>query len=243
MRLRLVRLLGVAAIGLGVLSAPAQASSEWIIVTMGGFLRPEVTWDQVRANMASRFHQSNPDERGVSAQGIDDLRRIATAQWRSRVIAQILSYDLDGDGNVTKDEIATVLRPRARQAIQANGVPLEPTAQQVRLQLDKLVGDALMPDTDGDGVITLAEIQQEARKQTDQVALKSQQNGMQFVPMALDADGDGVVSSAEYEAAVREQFDIVDQDRDGRISAGELAAFRTRFDEAKHAARRARRSR
>ena len=243
MRLRLVRVLGVSAICLGVLGAPAEASPEWIIIRMGSFMRADVTWEQVRSHMLSAFYQSNPGERGVSAQGIEDLRRIQTAQHRSRVIAQILNYDLDGDGNVTKDEIATVLQPRARQAIQANGVQFEPTAQQVRLQLDRLVSDALKPDVDGDGVITAAEMRQEAQRQADQIAVKLQQNTMQFVPMSLDTDGDGAVSLAEYEAAVRAQFDAADQNRDGRIAAGEVADFRKRFDEAKPAALRARRNR
>jgi hypothetical protein len=56
-----------------------------------------------------RFFQSNPDERGVSAQGIDDLRKIAVAQRRSQTIAQILAYDLDGDGSVTKEEITVAM--------------------------------------------------------------------------------------------------------------------------------------
>jgi hypothetical protein len=135
MRLRLLRLLGVCGICLGVLAAPAQASSEWIISMMGGVVRPDATWEQVRSQMLYTYYQSNPDERGVSAQGIDNLRRITVARLRSQVIAQILSYDLDRDGNVTKDEIITAIQPRVRQLIHANGVHLEPTPQQVRLQL------------------------------------------------------------------------------------------------------------
>jgi len=240
MRLRLVRLLGVSAICIGVLAVPAQASSEWIIVRMGNVLRADVTWEQVRSQMLVAFYQSNPDERGVSPQGIDNLRRVAVAQQRSQVIAQILRYDLDGDGNVTKDEITAVMQPRARQMIQINGVQLEPTPQQVRLQLDRLVSDALKPDTDGDGVITAAEIAQEAQKLADQASLGWQQNATQFIPMTLDADGDGAVSLAEYEAAMREQFDAIDQDRDGRVSAGEFADFGKRLNEARQAEQRAR---
>jgi Ca2+-binding EF-hand superfamily protein len=240
MHLRLVRLLALSATCLGVLAVPAQASSEWIITRMGGFVRADVTWEQVRSSMLPVFYQSNPDERGVSAQSIDNLRRIMAAQRRAQTIVQILNYDLDGDGNVTKDEITAVMQPRARQMIQANGVQLEPTPQQVRLQLDRLVSDALKPDTDGDGVITAVEIQQEAQKHVDQAGLGWQQNSTQFVPMTLDADGDGVVSLAEFEAAVREQFDAIDQDRDGRVSAAEFADFGKRLNEARQATQRAR---
>lgn len=240
MRLQLGRLLGASAMCLGVLSAPASAGSEWVISRMSGVMRPDVTWEQVRSQMLTAFYQSNPDERGVSPQGIDDLRKIMAAQRRSQAISQILLYDLDGDGAVTRQEITTVMQPRARQMIHANGVQLEPTPQQTKLQLDRLVSDALKADTDHDGVISAVELQQEAQRQADQASTGWQQNGGQYVPITLDANGDGVVSLAEYEAAVREQFDAVDQDRDGRISAGEFADFGKRANEARQATQRAR---
>ncbi|WP_338821610.1 hypothetical protein [Bradyrhizobium septentrionale] len=240
MRLRLVRLLGASAMCLGVFSAPASANSEWIINRMGGAMRADVTWEQVRSQMLAAFYQSNPDERGVTAQGIDDLRKIAAAQRRLQVVTQMLAYDLDGDGAVTKAEIITVMQPRARQMIHANGVQLEPTPEQVRLQLDRLVSEVLKLDADQDGVISAAEIRQEGQRQADQANVSWQQNAAQYVPMTLDANGDGAVSLAEYEAAVREQFAAIDQDRDGRISASEFADFGKRLNEARQAAQRAR---
>ena len=240
MRLRLVRLLGVTAICLSVSAVPAQASSEWIISMMSGVMRPDATWEQVWSQMLYTFYQSNPDERGVSAQGIDNLRRVSVAWQRTQVIAQILSYDLDGDGNVTKDEIIAVMRPRARELIEVNGVRLEPTPQQVRLRFDRLVSNALRPDSDGDGIITAAEIQKEAQKRAYQADLGWRQGATLFIPMTLDADGDGVVSPAEYQAEVRKQFDAADQDRDGRVSEGEYADFNKRLGEARETLQRAR---
>ncbi|MCC8961156.1 hypothetical protein H8A95_02220 [Bradyrhizobium sp. Pear76] len=240
MRLRLVRLLGASAMCLGVFSAPASANSEWIINRMGGAMRADVTWEQVRSQMLAAFYQSNPDERGVTAQGIDDLRKIAAAQRRLQVITQVLAYDLDGDGAVTKAEVVAVMQPRARQMIHANGVQLEPTPEQVRLQLERLVSEALKLDADQDGVISAAEIRQEGQRQADQASVSWQQGATQYVPMTLDANGDGAVSLAEYEAAVREQFAAIDQDRDGRISASEFADFGKRLNEARQAAQRAR---
>ncbi|QOZ26628.1 EF-hand domain-containing protein [Bradyrhizobium sp. CCBAU 51753] len=240
MRLRVVRVLGASAMCLGVLAGPASASTEWVVNRMGGLMRADVTWKQVRSQTLAAFYQSNPDERGVTAQGVDDLRKIIAAQRRSQAIMQILVYDLDGDGAVTKQEITAVMQPRARQMIHANGVQLEPTPQQTRLQLDRLVSDALKPDADHDGVISAAEIQQEGQRQADQASTGWRQNGNQYIPMTLDANGDGAVSLAEYETAIREQFDAVDQDRDGRISALEAAEFGKRANEARLAVQRAR---
>ena len=225
---------------LGSFVMPAFADDNWIVTRMGGYIRSEATWEQVRSQMLTAFYQSNPDERGVSAQGIDDLRKIAVAQRRSQVIAQILNFDLDGDGSATKAEITAVMQPRARQMIHANGVQLEPTPEQIRIQLDKLVSDALKPDVNHDGVISVSEIQQEGTRQAEQTNIAWQQNALQFVPITLDANGDGVVSLTEYEAAVRKQFDSIDQDRDGRISATEASDFNKRLNEARQATQRAR---
>ena len=219
MRRTLIRLTGAAALCLAGPVTPALASPEWIIEKMSGMLRPEVGWAQMRSQLLTAFYMSNPDERGVTAEGIDNLRKITAAQQRSRAMAQILAYDLNGDGAVTRDEITAVMQPGARQLIHVNGVQLEPTQQQVRLQLEKLVADALKPDVDRDGVITAAEILQAGQEQADQASSSWRQNAAsQYVPMTLDRDGDGAVSLAEYEAAVREQFDAIDRDRDGVIS-------------------------
>lgn len=241
MRLRFFYHVSVLAVSLSALITPACASSEWVVSRMSGALRAETAWEQVRSQMLTLFYASNPGDQGVTAQGIDNLRRIATARRRSEAIAQILVYDLDGNGNVTKDEITTVMEPRARQMISANGTQLAPSPEQIRLQLDKLVSDALRIDTDRDGTITAAEIEREAQKQAEQ-ASTSWQHGVlpQLVPMTLDANGDGAVSLSEYEAAVREQFDTLDRDRDGRISAEEAATFGKRLSEARQAAQRAR---
>src|SRR5436190_16245917 len=176
MRLRFFCVLCLSTTCLGASAARAQTSSEWIIARMGGALRPEVTWEQVRSTMLMAFYQSNPDQRGVTPQGLDNLRRSVMAQRRAQAAEQILNYDLDGDGTVSKDEITAVMEPRARQMIHANGVQLEPTPQQVRLQLDKLVSDALKPDSDGDGIISRTEIQQEAERQAEQAGAGWQQN-------------------------------------------------------------------
>jgi EF hand len=240
MRLTFVYLLGLSAMCLGSPVTPARASSEWIVARMGNGFLAEVTWEQIRHQVLATFYHSNPDERGVTMQGIDNLRRITAAQRRSQVIAQILNYDLDGNGSVTKQEITAAIEPRARQMLNANGVQLEPTLQQVRLQLDKLVAEALKPDTDRDGVITPAEIEQEAKTLADQATSGWRERASsQFIPMTLDTNGDGAVSLAEFEAAVREQFDAVDRDRDGRISAAEATDFRKRLQEARLATQHA----
>ena len=63
-----------------------------------------------------------------------------------------------------------MVQPRARQMIYANGVQLEPTLQQTRLQLNKLIGDALKPDMNGDDTITAEEISRRPKSKPRQQA-------------------------------------------------------------------------
>src|SRR5215470_14110113 len=98
MRLLLFFIVCLTATGVSASAATAQTSSEWIIARMGTAMQADVTWEQIRANMLIAFQQSNPDERGISAKGIDNLRRMVMAQRRAQTISQILHYDLDGDG-------------------------------------------------------------------------------------------------------------------------------------------------
>ena len=208
---------------------------------MGGSLRAETNWDTLWAGMMPAYFESNPGERGVTEAGIDNLRRSMMAQRRAQAIAQIAGYDLDGDGSITTEEITAVMEPRARQVISTNGVQLQPTPEQIRLQLNKLVAEALKPDTDRDGIISPAELQKEAQSLAEQTSVGWQQSTRQrILPMILDANGDGAVSLAEYEAAVRAQFKAIDQDGDGRISAAEFGNFGKRLSEANQGAMRAR---
>ena len=69
---------------IGASAAQAQTGSEWLLNRMGNALRPEVTWAEVRPLMMAAFYQSNPGERGVTAEGVDNLRRIIMAQRRSQ---------------------------------------------------------------------------------------------------------------------------------------------------------------
>ena len=63
----------------------------------------------------------------------------------------------------------------------------EPTPQQSKVQLDRLVADAMKADTNGDGTISAEEIRDAAQKQAETANAGWQQNAARFVPMTLDA--------------------------------------------------------
>lgn len=225
----------IIALALAAVSAPAhaQGGQDWLRIRLGQNLRPDVTWDVVWPALLNIYRSSNPDARGVSQKGIDQLRLIAAAQRRGQIYAMVHAQDLDGDGEVTREELLAHFQPRARRALHANGVALEPTEEQVRQQLDRLVGDALKLDTDRDGRITAAEAKREAETRGEEAARSL--NVSQVVPLGLDADGDGFISRAEFEGAAKREFASADSDRDGRVSATELTAFQRLVAEARRA--------
>jgi Ca2+-binding EF-hand superfamily protein len=202
----------------------AQSGSDWVRRQLGGHGRPSLTWDAVWPRMLELYWTSNPNERGVTEEGTSIFRKVNSAQQRASAIAQHLVNDLDGDGRITREEVVLALQPRTRQMISANGVRLEPTPEQSQLQLDRLVKDAMKSDADGDGVITLAEINAAVQARFERISDQRDGRFDRFVPMSLDADGDGAVSRAELETAVRREFDSLDKDGDGKISMDELAA-------------------
>lgn len=233
--MRHLRPVGLAALALAAFSVPAAAQSgqDWIRMRLGQHLRPDVSFELVWPLLLNFYRSSNPDARGVSQAGLDQLRLIAAAQRRGQVYAMAHSQDLDGNGEVTRDELLAHFQPRARRALHANGVALEPTEEQVRQQLDRLIADASRLDLDRDGTISAAEVKREAEARGEEAARHL--NLSQLVPLDLDADGDGFVSRAEFESAAKREFARADQDGDGRVSAAELTAFQRLAAEARRA--------
>ncbi|MFN0262953.1 hypothetical protein ACKTEK_03645 [Tepidamorphus sp. 3E244] len=112
--------------------------------------------------------------------------------------------DLDGDGNLTADEVNQIRSERFARV-----------------------------DLDGDGNLTITEIAkaQEAARQAmrDARALRSVANARGFTK--TDADENGSISAEEYTSARERMFSRLDTDGDGGISAEELSAAKERFAE------------
>lgn len=214
----------------------AQSGEDWLRLRLGLFVRPDATWAQVEAGMMQLFRASDPDGNGITPTSYDTLQKIGMAQARASLLQQRLVYDLDGDGNVTREELKVAFGPRARQPLNVNGIQIEPTSEQVAKVLGKLVSDALKDDADNDGIITFTEMIRAAQAQADKVRPA---NAANHVPMSLDRNGDGVITAEEFRELVRAAFAEIDRDRDGKISAAEAEGFQSKLNEAREAAARA----
>lgn len=210
----------------------AGGGDEWLLLQISSYSQGQDTKvDTVLRLLRRIFVQSDVDGGGVSARDYVLAEQIEQAQALSEMLKRWGQWDLDGDGKVTRAELAQYFSRQSRQDIAGQGgVSLVPTKEQSAEMLAKLVGDALVWDLDHEGTITLAEVRQAAREawakrypRTD-----SDFKRRQLVPLSLDANNDKTVSAAEFEAAVRRVLDDIDRNGDGKIDADEMSALRER---------------
>ncbi|MGO3931242.1 EF-hand domain-containing protein [Rhodopseudomonas pseudopalustris] len=166
---------------------------------------------------------------------VDDelMTAMSSAQFRAASMAQLLRADLNNDGAVTADELRLVLRYDGRAGFQGDNTAALAAA------LEQRVAVMMRPDTDGDGRLTYAEAAAAIQsmptiKITGGVAPPTELQTL----MASDENRDGALTLPELEAAYDVVFRAADADRNGTVSAEELATYRARLDEPNIASRR-----
>lgn len=127
-------------------------------------------------------------------------RRSEVASRRASALSEVMHYDLDGDGVVTRDEV-----------LQANRRSPRPSSL-VEALFDRY-------DADGDGRITIPEIYA-VQADGDQ----GYRAGRLEALLRLDPNGDGRLTIAELTTIGRAVFAQVDTDGDGTISPAEYQA-------------------
>lgn len=141
------------------------------------------------------------------------------------------TMDTDGDGQISKAEFDTAMTEmEAQMASQTAGSPPPPPPEEVSFS------DL---DTNGDGYVSLEELQAAAPQDSD----GTQGPSADEILARMDTDGDGQISKAEFDtaeteresrmapmgsgpASAEEMFSSMDTDGDGQISKAE---FETAF--------------
>jgi hypothetical protein len=201
----------------------------WLRSRLGGVGANQKV-DQLRQMLRGAFFMSDVDGGGISTKDYELAETIDKAQQRAGRLSQSLMRDLDGDGVVTRSEIETVLSRQAHQPINANGVMVEPTPEQIKIILNRLVADALRPDANNDGKLTFDEMAAEPVELGRRAVWYGRQ---QMVPMGLDADKDGTVTIQEYDQAIDRIIAELDINKDGLISGDEAANFARKAEESR----------
>ena len=201
-------------------SPPDVTAEDWARAQLEQVLRPSLTWPLFQQAMRRKFRDIDRDGDGITPKDYTRNRQAAEAQIRAQILQQYLAKDLDNDGAVTRSELEAFFRPQANQPLHSSGGPIDPTAEQRRTVLEKLVGDALQADLNRDGTISSDEMRRAAASQVE--GRRSSDDGEPRVPASLDADGDGVISAAEWDAALLAAFQDADGDGDGQLSKDEV---------------------
>lgn len=229
-----MRRLITALIATSLLAGAAQAADtdamDDLRLQLGYMLRGNMKVDQVRDQLREQFRRADLDGRpGVSQADYDLAGRLAIAEQRGHALGRHLTRDLDGDGRITREEVALSFWRQAQQRLRSGGVAIDPTPEQAREVLERLVAKEMEADANGDGVMTVDELRAFVQRQMGEQHRRHASYSRQQIPLGLDVDGDGVVSLAEYMKAADDVIAEVDRDGNGEISSEEAAANQTRL--------------
>ncbi|MEO1599347.1 MAG: hypothetical protein AAFU49_02560 [Pseudomonadota bacterium] len=218
---------------------------EDIAAWMRGIDKPTISTLRSRAKM--RFQSLDLDANGFSQADLDLAMQTGNARVRSTTMTEWLARDLDWDGKVTREELRASLMQQARRPLRAAAGQVTPTLEQVETALAQLIEKTGLPDPDGDGVTTLAEMQAEARESKTYHSRRRIREPDKFANHSFgavfDVDGDGTTTLAEFERVLDVALAAIDADGDGTLSKAEAADLNARrgrhvmrLAEARHAA-------
>lgn len=199
--------------------------------TLGQIIRTESKIDAIGKRMAGWLRTFDIDGGGVSESDFVRAGQIKAAEARSRLLRQWTNKDLDVDGRVTRAELEAFHIRTARKPLKSGGIEVDPTPEQVRQLLDKLVSVDLIADSDGDGIVTFAEALAQAEKR------RGRSNNSRRLNISMyDDDGDGTITEDEFTRLIGRFLIAFDGDGNGALSGDEKVALGERLNEIQRAA-------
>jgi Ca2+-binding EF-hand superfamily protein len=187
-------------------------------------LAANMTLEQYRQQLRLVFRQVDADRDGqISAADAALHEEFSHARLRAMFAVQMIMHaDLDGDGEVTEDELRRTLRFAQRTVVPA---PAASPDDAVEVQLRRIMA----ADTDHDGSISYAEAEKFVDPSSEEVRRRDRMPEIVEELVKLAPEGKGVLTPADFEAAGEMIFRTVDANGDGTISADELKAYRAQF--------------
>lgn len=172
-------------------------------------IRPGIFLEQYVAQLVGELRQADRKGDGLDATDIRLARDINGAQMRANVVSEVLRQDLDGNMEVTREEI--------EQATRRSDVRFS-------LEIERQLGRF---DSNGDGKITIAEALAARRERRPSDRLEAL--------LALDPSGDGRITARELRSLAEKTFTGVDSDNDDKISEDEYRRIASRVQAAQTA--------
>jgi len=214
-------ILAIAATLLSGQGASAQPTQRSIDTMLGLRVSPGLTLGRYLEMHRGQFGRLDIDGDGAVTAADEELDRArAAAVNRAAAIHGILQFDLDGDGVVTREEVADAFEVRIAM------MPVDRSRPDFKKQFDGEIDKQMKADANGDNRIDGAEMMAFARQQPPSPYGMATSNGMIPVALTLDDDHDGRTTEAELIKGAEAFFRRIDTDGDGTISREENLAFR-----------------
>jgi Ca2+-binding EF-hand superfamily protein len=234
--MRMPRLLICVGLMLATVSLPSLAAAQPAPTTLdpriasGGLVAPGMRFEDYLERMR-RVHRATDvnSDAVVSNADLEQQRILNAASDRAHAIRELLRYDLDGDGVVTRAEVVQVETQRKRlEAREDPRLPgILPHEAQILQRIDQAADSTMRADLNKDGRIDWLEMLAFA-KQASIGSIASYEPTYRMI-MSFDEDGDGAVTIDEFDRAAERVFRAIDVDKDGTLSKEEIDAFRRRI--------------
>lgn len=158
----------------------------------------------------------------VSVADFEQYRARAAAAGRDHAIRELLRYDLDGDGVVTRAEVVQAETKRIRSVAQ-NDPNLAGYEVPILQRIDRAADFGMRADMDRDGRIDSTEMAAFAEKAPILSDFLYEQSWRSL--MSFDENGDGIVTVDEVDRVAGRIFKAMDLDKDGMLSKAETDVF------------------
>lgn len=158
----------------------------------------------------------------VSVADFEQYRAHAAAAGRDHAIRELLRYDLDGDGVVTRAEVIQTETNRVRSEAQ-NDPKLAGYESPILQRIDRAADFGMRADVDRDGRIDSTEMAAFAEK-TPILSNSTYDENWRSL-MSFDENGDGVVTVDEVDRVAGRIFQAIDVDKNGMLSKAETDVF------------------
>lgn len=182
----------------------AQAEIADVLLTD---IRPEVVIEEYIHRVLGELRNADRTNDGLDRQDIQLVRLQQAAQARASGFFGVMQYDLDGNLMVTRDEI--------HQAASGDRTQRDQQAQTILQRFDR----------NSDGIVSLAEISATVEPSDKAVKLEAL--------LAIDPNRDAILTAGELRELAEKSFQIVDADKDGRVSANEYQRIAAKVQEAR----------
>jgi len=161
--------------------------------------------DQLASYVSRVFQSFDTNRDGIERAEIEFAAQKLKAEIRSQIVAQYLQYDLDGDFEITSEEVIAKLVPDQGETAEGLG------SNTIKRRHEEAIGRVMRDDKNGDGRISLDELKS-VNIETERRSGRRSLGQIDFAEELLkfDQDGDGKLTQIEAFAAIARAFSGVD---------------------------------